>query len=351
MSTLQDWISAIEPVSDAIGASVQAALDAKTKPRHSLGRLEALARRYAAARGTIAPEMPRKAVVVMAADHGVTAEGVSAYPSEVTAQMVLNFAAGGAAINVLCRRADAELVVVDMGVAVAVDAARVRSARIAAGTANFARGPAMSESDALRALQYGVALAGELVDQGITVIGLGEMGIGNTTSASALVAALSGRSAAEVTGRGTGVDDATLARKIAVVEGALRLHQLGADRPLRALACVGGFEIAGLCGLILGAAARRIPLVVDGFITASAALVAARLAPAVSGYLIASHLSVEPGHRHALDALGLTPLLALEMRLGEGSGAALALGLLDAAIAILREMATFESANVADSGA
>jgi len=352
MATLQELIASIEPVAQDTAAQTQALLDNKTKPRRSLGRLESLACQYATARGETQPAMPRKAIVVMAADHGVAAEGVSAYPQEVTAQMVLNFVSGGAAISVLSRQVNAELVVVDMGVAQPVEAKLlVRSVRIGAGTANMTQGPAMSVEDALRAIDAGVALAGKLADRGVTLIGLGEMGIGNTTSASALVSVFTGKAPSEVTGRGTGIDDAGLAHKIGVVERAIDVNKPSAASPLETLAALGGFEIAGLVGLILGAASRRVPVLIDGFITVASALVAARLAPAVHGYLIASHRSVEPGHVHAMCALGVEPLFDLQMRLGEGTGAALAMSMVDASIALLREMATFESAQVADTGA
>jgi nicotinate-nucleotide--dimethylbenzimidazole phosphoribosyltransferase len=266
--------------------------------------------------------------------------------------MVLNFTSGGAAINVLCRQVNAELVVVDMGVATKVDAKLlVRDARIAAGTANMTQGPAMTIEQTLAAIEQGILMAHRLADRGVTVIGLGEMGIGNTTAASALVSVLTGKSPREVTGRGTGIDDAGLAHKIDVIDRAIAKNKPSPGAPLEALAAVGGFEIAGLVGVVLGAAGRKIPLMIDGFITVAAALVAARLAPAVHGYLIASHRSVEPGHVHATAALGVEPLFDLQMRLGEGTGAALAMQMLDASIAILREMATFEDAHVADSGA
>ncbi len=352
LSDLNRAIAAIVPVTESVGAETQGLLDRKTKPRRSLGRLETLACRYAAARGDAQPVMPRKAIVVMAADHGVAAEGVSAYPQEVTAQMVLNFTSGGAAINVLCRQVNAELVVVDMGVATKVDAKLlVRDARIAAGTANMTQGPAMTIEQTLAAIEQGILMAHRLADRGVTVIGLGEMGIGNTTAASALVSVLTGKSPREVTGRGTGIDDAGLAHKIDVIDRAIAKNKPSPGAPLEALAAVGGFEIAGLVGVVLGAAGRKIPIMIDGFITVAAALVAARLAPAVHGYLIASHRSVEPGHVHATAALGVEPLFDLQMRLGEGTGAALAMQMLDASIAILREMATFEDAHVADSGA
>jgi nicotinate-nucleotide--dimethylbenzimidazole phosphoribosyltransferase len=333
---------------EAVGREAQRRLDDKTKPRRSLGRLEDLACQIAAARGTPAPPLPTKAVVVMAADHGVAEEGVSAYPAEVTGQMLLNFARGGAAINVLCRQVGARLLVVDMGTRAPVDAPGVLDRRIGPGTRNFTVGAAMTREQAIAALEAGIAIAVGLAEDGVDLIGLGDMGIGNTTAASALTAAFTGLDPQEVTGRGTGVDDAGWARKVAAIRRALAVNPLG--DPLDIAASLGGFEILGLAGLVLGAAARRLPVMMDGFITAAAALVAVRLAPAAAGYLIASHRSVEVGHRALLVALQAKPLLDLELRLGEGSGAALALPLCEAAVRILHDMATFSAAGVSDSG-
>jgi nicotinate-nucleotide--dimethylbenzimidazole phosphoribosyltransferase len=286
----------------------------------------------------------------MGADHGVAARGVSAYPQAVTAQMLLNFAAGGAAINVLARHAGAEVVVVDMGVLTPVVADGIEAARLGCGTADFTREPAMSRQQLLAAITTGSQLARRLRAQGVTVVGLGEMGIGNTSSASALTAALTGAAVEEVTGLGTGIDEAGRARKQALIREALALHQLDASDPLRVLECLGGFEIAGLCGVVLGAAAERMAVVLDGFIASVAALCAVRIAPEARGYLVPSHRSVEAGHRIVLRELGSLPLFDFEMRLGEGSGAALAMGVLDAAIKLLLEMATFEGAGVTDTG-
>ena len=355
VSVLDRTLAAITPSDESVAAATQRVLDFKTKPRGSLGRLEGLACRVAAMRGAMKPPLPTKAIVVMGADHGVAAEGVSAYPSEVTRQMLLNFAAGGAAINVLARHAGARLVVVDMGVLEPLPPGTdVRAERIGPGTRNFKREPAMSEGEARAALETGIRIADELADQGVGLIGLGEMGIGNTTAATALVAAFTGAAPDTITGRGTGIDDAGWRRKVGVVRHALALHGFdGAAQghdPLRVLACVGGFEIAGLAGVALGAAARRVPVLLDGFISTAAGLVAARLAPLAAGYFVAAHRSVEVGHRVALEALGLRPLLDLDMRLGEGTGAALAMGIVEASLAILHDMATFESASVADTG-
>ncbi len=321
------------------------AYDAKTKPRGSLGRLEELGVRLAGIRGFV-PRSLEAAIVVAAGDHGVAAEGVSAYPSEVTAQMVANFAAGGAAINVLARQVGARLVVVDAGVAEPVEAEGVRPLRLGAGTASLARGPAMSEEQARRGLDAGAELVAEL--GAVDVVGLGEMGIGNTTSASAITAALLGVEPEAVVGRGTGVDDDGLARKVDAVRRGLAANP--SREPLDVLAGLGGFELAVLAGVVLGAARARVAVLLDGFITTAAALVAVRLDPAAGDVLIASHRSPEPGHGLLLDALGLDPLLDLGLRLGEGSGAALALPLLRSAVAILAEMATFEGAGVTDAG-
>ena len=309
--------------------------DNKTKPRGSLGRLEELGSRIVEIRGFV-PERLRAVVVVAAGDHGVTAEGVSAYPQEVTAQMVANFVAGGAAVNVLAREGRAEVVVVDVGVAAPVDG--VRSVRIAPGTANMTQGPAMTDEQCERALAAGAELADELAD--VDVIALGEMGIGNTTSASALTARLLGVEPERVCGRGTGLDDAGVAHKVDVVRHALAVND-GRDP----LASLGGFELAFLAGLATRAKTNRTVVLVDGFISAAAVL-----ASDARDNLIAAHRSSEPGHTLILEHLGLEPLLELGLRLGEGSGAALALPLLHASIAILRDMATFDDAGVTDAG-
>jgi nicotinate-nucleotide--dimethylbenzimidazole phosphoribosyltransferase len=319
----------IAPLDATAMAAARAELDRKTKPRGSLGRLEELAVRLAGIHGSAAP---RFAVVVAAADHGYAEEGVSAYPAEVTRQMLGNFASGGAAVSVLAREVGAELVVVDAGVG--------------AGTANATRGPAMSREQALASVARGRKIAAEL---DATAIALGEMGIGNTTAAAALCAALLGVPALDVCGPGTGLDAAGVRHKAGVVERALMANKPLGDS-IEVLAALGGFEIAVLVGVALGAAERRAAVVLDGFIVGAAALVAARIDAAVVDYMIAAHLSPEPGHRLVLDALGLRPLLDLELRLGEGSGAVLALPLLRAALAILSEMATFAEAGVTDAG-
>jgi nicotinate-nucleotide--dimethylbenzimidazole phosphoribosyltransferase len=327
-------------------------LDAKTKPPGSLGRLEDLACRLAAIRGQV-PEGPLlPSIVVAAADHGVAAEGVSPYPQEVTGQMLANFASGGAAVSVLARQADARLVVVDAGVIDPPRVAEVQSATVdgVRGSGNIARGGAMARTVAVGLIERGIALAQELADDGIGIVGVGDMGIANTTAASAVCAALLPADPADVCGPGTGLDGRGVARKVEVVRAALRANDLGEGRdapdPVVVLASVGGLEIAFLTGVMLGAASRRMPVLLDGFVTGAAALAAAGLAPDVTGSLIAATRSPEPGHPLVLERLGLVPLLDLGLRLGEGSGAALALPLVRAAVAILLEMATFEAAGV-----
>jgi nicotinate-nucleotide--dimethylbenzimidazole phosphoribosyltransferase len=311
-------------------------LDAKTKPRGSLGRLEEVAAQIAAVRGTAHPGRLDAAVVVAAADHGVAAEGVSAYPAEVTRQMLANFEAGGAAVCVLARAAGARVLVADVGVG--------------KPTGNIAHGPAMSEGRVRALLQEGEACAAQLAADGVGIVALGEMGIANSTVAAALVSALLGVDPERVCGRGTGLDDEGVARKVAVVRRALAANPVDRDDPVAVLAAVGGPELALLCGVALGATARRMVVVLDGFISSAAGLAAVRIAPEAGSAMIAAHLSPEPGHGLVLDELGLEPLLALGLRLGEGSGAALCLPLLDASLAVLDEMATFEETGVTDAG-
>jgi nicotinate-nucleotide--dimethylbenzimidazole phosphoribosyltransferase len=318
-----------------------------TKPAGSLGRLEAIAIQIAGITGSVSPRLRRRTVFVLAADHGVVTEGVSAFPAVVTGQMVANFLAGGAAINVLARAADVGVRVVDIGVATDLPPHPALIARkIRRGTANFAAEAAMTLDEAGAAIDVGISLVESEVAAGLDVVLTGEMGIGNTTAASALTAALTGAPVAEVTGRGTGIDDATWRRKVDVIERALRLHTPAERPPSDVLARLGGLEIAGLVGVIIGAAAHRRPIVLDGFIAGAAALVAGRLAPRVIPFLIAGHRSREIGHAVVLGELGLQPLLDLELRLGEGTGAVLALGLIDAALQTHADMATFASASI-----
>jgi nicotinate-nucleotide--dimethylbenzimidazole phosphoribosyltransferase len=334
---------------DDVWRATKAALDAKTKPPGSLGRLEELALRLATIRRTPSPGRLRAAIVLAAADHGVAARGVSAYPQEVTGQMLRNFADGGAAICVLARAAAADLHVFDLGVVSPPVDDRIRDLRIAPGTSDITQGPAMSAADAARCVAAGATVASELAAAGYGVVALGEMGIGNTTSASALVAALLGAEAATVCGRGTGIDDAALGLKVDAVRRALAVNRPRRADALGTLAALGGFEIGFLTGVAVGAAERRVAVLLDGLIAGAAALVAERVSPGTREAMIAAHLSPEPGHRLVLEALGLEPLLDLGLRLGEGSGAALALPLVDAALAILEEMSTFESAGVTDA--
>ncbi len=355
--------AAIAPLDEAAAAEAADHHRRLTKPRGSLGRLEDAGIRLAAMAGVSPPPVPEPAtVVVFAADHGVLAEGVSPWPQEVTAQMVANFCSGGAAINVLARQAGASVVVVDVGVACPLGPAPgLVDRKVRPGTANLAREPAMSVADARRALDVGVEAATEAVAGGARCLLTGDMGIANTTPSAALISAFTGRPPAEVTGRGTGVDDATLARKVAVVkaglararaDGSLTLGPRGplggVEDPLSVLASIGGLEIAALAGFVVGAAAARVPVAVDGVIALAGVLVAAALAPGVVSYCVAGHRSTEPGASAALAHLDLEPLLDLGLRLGEGTGACLALPLLQASARVLREMATFDAAGVTD---
>ena len=345
----RETIDRIQATDPRLLAQAQARLDRLTKPIGSLGRIEELAARYVMITGEMKPQIPRGAVFTFAADHGVTTEGVSAYPSAVTPQMVLNFLRGGAAVNVLARHAGSEVRVVDIGVNYDFDAAPgLIHRKVMPGTKNLLVESAMSPAQAEQALQVGIELAGEAAQQGIGLIGTGEMGIGNTTASSAITTVLTGRPVSEVTGRGTGIDDASHAHKIEVIQRALALHRLDQADVMTVLATVGGLEIAGLAGLILGAAAARIPVVLDGFIAGAAALIAVGLQPHCKDYLIASHRSVERGHQAILDHLGVKPLFDLDLRLGEGTGACLGMSLVFAAIKILTEMATFDEAGVSE---
>jgi nicotinate-nucleotide--dimethylbenzimidazole phosphoribosyltransferase len=319
-----------------------------TKPPGSLGRLEEIAVQIAGMTSQERPSVARRAVIVMAADHGVTQEGVSAYPAEVTAQMALNFLRGGAAINAIAGSVGASVTVVDVGIASEVSHPELLARKVARGTANMVVGPAMTQEQARAAMVVGAETLETLADEGLDLVATGEMGIGNTTAASALTAVMTGRSPREVTGRGTGVDDERLAHKVAVIERAIAVNAPDANDPLGTLAQVGGLEIAALAGLIVAAASRRIPVLLDGFIASSAALIACAWRPLAREYLLAGHVSVEPGHQIILDRLSLRPLLNLEMRLGEGTGATLAMAVVDAALRAHDEMATFDEAGVSD---
>jgi nicotinate-nucleotide--dimethylbenzimidazole phosphoribosyltransferase len=336
----------------AAAAEVQRRLDRKTKPTGSLGRLEELSVTLAGITGRLDGAFPNKVVLIAAGDHGVAAQGVSLYPAEVTPQMVLNFLSGGAAISVLARQAGARVVVADAGVNYAAfpEHPALLKLSLGLGTADMSRGPAMSRETAALAVLKGRQAVARLAEQGLDLLAIGEMGIGNTTPSAALCACLLQLEPELVTGRGTGVDAAGWQRKVDVIKRSLAVNQPDPADALDCLAKVGGFEIGLLAGAILESAARGIPVVLDGFITGAAALVAWKLDPQVRHFLLASHQSLEIGHKHLLERLGLRAYLNLELRLGEGSGAALFLPLVDAAAAVLRDMATFESAGVSDKG-
>jgi len=345
-----DACQSVRPVDSEAASAAAEYQDRLTKPRGSLGRVEEIGIRLCAIAGVCPPPVPDPVTVaVFAGDHGVVAEGVTPWPQEVTAQMVANFCAGGAAINVLAHHGGADVVVVDVGVAspIPTDSEALVRRNVARGTRNLAVEPAMTTEEAGAALDVGVDVARQAIAVGARMLVTGDMGIGNTTSAAALIAACSGRPAAAVTGRGTGIDDAMLARKTSIIEQALA--RIGPQpTPLLLLSEVGGLEIAALCGFIVGGAEGRVPVIVDGVIAAAATLLAARFAPRVVDYLVAGHRSSEPGSSVVLEELGLIPVLDLGMRLGEGSGAALAIPTVQAAAKILREMATFDSAGVSD---
>jgi nicotinate-nucleotide--dimethylbenzimidazole phosphoribosyltransferase len=324
---------------------LQKHLDNLTKPPGSLGRLEELARNFGLMRDSIRPKLEKRAIFTFAADHGVSRERVSAYPREVTAQMVFNFLSGGAAINVLCRHYDIENVVVDVGVDYDFpDLNGLVRKKVGRGTENFLKGLAMTEEQAIQSIETGMALA-----DGYDIVGTGEMGIGNTTSSAAILAAVSGSPVEDVAGRGTGVDDDRLRHKMAVIREALARHKPDPNNGLDLLKKIGGFEIGAIAGLILGAASRRIPVVVDGFISGAGAIIATRLAPACRDYLFFSHLSRERGHKRMMEFFDARPILDLDMCLGEGTGAAIAMDVVTAAVRIYNEMATFESASVSRS--
>lgn len=346
---IDETIKNIRPVDERLLLKAQARQLTLTKPPGSLGRLEEIGNRLAAIQSTLRPVIRKKRLYVVAADHGVTAEGVSAYLKEVTAQMVLNFLRGGAAINVLARHGGVEVQVVDAGVDYEfgfVDGLRDR--KIVRGTANMVEGPAMSSSDAAKAVEAGIELANEAVDEGVNLIGIGEMGIGNTTSASAITSVLTGIEPAKVTGQGTGLNQASVERKAVVIEKAIARNSPDRANPMGILAAVGGAEIGVMTGIVLGSAARSVPIVADGFISTAAACLALTFSPIVRDYLFAAHLSQEPGHGALLGFAELNPILDLNMRLGEGTGAVLAMHILEASTKLLSEMATFQEAGVSD---
>lgn len=347
--TLEELITNIRPLDEAAMQAVRARQDRLTKPQGSLGRLEDLSVQIAGMTGQRAPHVQHKVITVMAGDHGVTAEGVSAYPSEVTPQMVENFLNGGAAINVLARLSGARVVVADLGVAsdIAPHPGLVIK-KIGYGTGNIVREPAMSREQALAALAAGAEVVFEEAKHGLDILVPGDMGIGNTTPSAAIAASILGKNAGEVVGRGTGVDEAGWQRKVRAVDAAIGLHHPNPNDGLDVLAKIGGFEIGGLAGAMLAAASRRVPILLDGFISTAAALLAVKFAPGARAYMIAAHRSQEHGHVLMLEWLGLKPLLDLDLRLGEGSGAALALPIVEAACKLLTDMATFGEAGVSE---
>ena len=343
----QQVLASVKSVDMSLTKEVQAHLDDLTKPRGSLGRLEEIAMKYVLATGNLRPELRKKKVFCFAADHGVAVEGVSAFPAEVTPQMVYNMLAGGAAINVLSRHAGADLDVVDMGVHHDfAEHPSLRICKVRHGSSNMAEGPAMTMDETLQAIMTGVSLALEARKEGYDLLATGEMGIANTTPATALYASMLDLPVEMITGRGTGINDAVLQHKISVIKRALDVNSASLSNPLDQLAALGGFEIAGICGLILGAASAGMPVVVDGFISSAGAVAALKLSCRVSDYLFFSHLSNEQGHKAIMNRLGARPILDLDLRLGEGTGAALAMQVVEASVKLYNEMATFSSASV-----
>ncbi|MBI5971282.1 MAG: nicotinate-nucleotide--dimethylbenzimidazole phosphoribosyltransferase [Deltaproteobacteria bacterium] len=348
MTLLESALKEIKPVDPALLAKAQERLDMLTKPKDSLGRLEEFARRFVAITGNTRPTVEKKVIFTFAGDHGVAEEGVSAFPKEVTPQMVLNFLRGGAGINVLSRHAGIEVAVVDIGVDFDFNGAKgLIHKKVLRGTRNIRKGPAMTRDEAVKCLEAGINLAAEYAADG-AIFGTGDMGIANTTPSSAICAAFSGASVEDVTGRGTGIDDARLKNKINVIKDALSVNKPNSNDPIDVLAKVGGAEIGGIAGLIIGAASRRIPVVVDGFISTAGALVAYEMNPVIRDYLFAAHNSVEKGHKVMLERMNLRPFVDLDLRLGEGTGAAIGISLVEAGVKVYNEMATFGDAGVSE---
>lgn len=353
MSLLERTLEKIFPQDSVSRDAAKERLDNLAIPHWALGDLMDLAVEIAGMTRTIKPQVTRKAIVTMAADHGVVAEGVSKYPQEVTPQMVYNFVRGGAGINALAGQAGAQIFVVDMGVAADLrelaESGKIINKKVGLGTGNIAAGPAMSKAMAKRAIESGIEIANDLAER-FDLFGTGDMGIGNTTPSTAIAAVCTGKSVEELTGRGTGLDDTQLDHKISVIKRSLEVNKPDARDGIDILAKVGGFEIGGIAGLILGAAANRKPILIDGFISTAGALIAQRIEPFVKDYLVFSHRSVEPGHKAMQEALGCKkPLLDLNFRLGEGTGAAVAMNLVEGAVAILTQVATFAEASVAEA--
>jgi nicotinate-nucleotide--dimethylbenzimidazole phosphoribosyltransferase len=344
---LEQTLEEIQPLSEDWFHKAWKRLDNLCKPRRSLGGLEEMAARVVAIRKEERPSVEKKSVFVFAGDHGVVSDGVSAYPQEVTSLMVKNFLAGGAGINVLARCAGADVCVIDIGMKEDIqNVGGLIKKNVKRASGNIARGPAMTRHEAIKAIEVGIEMATKAYDNGSAMIATGEMGIGNTTPSSALFSVLLPADVVEVTGRGTGLENDGLRHKVKVIEKALKVNRAAIDDPISALAAVGGLEIAGICGLCLGAAARRMIVVVDGFISSAGALVAMRLCPAVKDYLFFSHQSAEKGHRSFFEKEGMRPILDLGLRLGEGTGAALAMQLIEDSVRIYNEMATFEDVDI-----
>ena len=349
MEKINEVIASIQPLDEKAMRKARMRQDNLTKPQGSLGQLESVSIQVVGIKRNSRPRMTHKVIFTLAGDHGVTQEGVSAYPSEVTPQMVYNFLRGGAGINVLARHVGARVVVADLGVATKMEEHRsLIDKKVAMGTQNMAKGPAMSREEAIRSIEAGIELVEEELSKGIDILGTGDMGIGNTTSSSAITAALTGVDVAIVTGRGTGLDDEGWRRKVKVIQRALDINRPDPREGIDVLSKLGGFEIGGIAGVILAGAKYQIPVVIDGFISGAAALIATSFSPKVKPYLIASHQSAEKGHKIILEHLGLKPLLNLDLRLGEGTGAALGIFLVEASIRILNEMTTFAEAGVSE---
>jgi nicotinate-nucleotide--dimethylbenzimidazole phosphoribosyltransferase len=348
---IKETISNIKPLNEKLMQEAQKRLDNLTKPRGSLGRLEELAKQIVGIKGEKNPKLEKKVIFTLAGDHGVVEEGVSAYPQEVTSQMVYNFLRGGAGINVLARHIGARVVVVDVGVKeeLKVQNSEFKDRKVGQGTRNMAKGPAMSREEAIKSLTVGIELfEEEFNSRGIDILGIGDMGIGNTTASSAIIVCLSGEPPEKVTGRGTGIDGQTFQKKVSVIKRALEINKPNPKDPIDILSKVGGFEIGGLAGLVLGAASQGVPVVLDGFISTAGALIAYELCPLTCQYMIASHKSVEVGHQVMLKRMGLEPLLDLNLRLGEGTGACLGISIISAGVKVLKEMATFGEAGVSE---
>ncbi len=349
MEKIDQIIAGIRLLDEGAMEEVRRRQDNLTKPQGSLGQLEALSIQIAGIKGDARPKINYKVIFTLAGDHGVTQEGISAYPSEVTSQMVYNFLKGGAGINVLARHVGARVVVADLGVASQLTPhPELKDKKIAMGTRNMTQGPAMSPNEAVRSIEAGIELVEEELSKGIDILGTGDMGIGNTTSSSAIVSVVTGMEAVMVTGKGTGLDEAGWKRKVEVIKKAIRVNQPNPTDPIDVLSKVGGYEIGGIVGIILAGARYQIPVVLDGFISGAAALIASSLSPKVKPFLIASHLSAEPGHKMVLEHLGLKPLVNLDLRLGEGTGAAIGIFFAEVSLKILNEMATFAEAGVSE---